>query len=242
MSRWYRAYAGTVTDAKLAEAALVADVSRSVSIAAWHCLLESASERNNCGSYETSARRIAVILCEPPAKIEGLLSAFDELGLIGNGAVSSWKKRQFQSDDSKDRVARHRARKQQETASPDDVTACNGDVTSPDTETETDKKSSNEDSSAEADRPLTKSEIIEAWHTRMVPLGFPRIAKMTAQREKQLKARLKDCTIEEWQRALDALERSAFCRGENDRRWVADFDFLLQPKSFTKLLEGAYDH
>jgi hypothetical protein len=41
---------------------------------------------------------------------------------------------------------------------------------------------------------------------------------------------------------MDALERSAFCRGENDRGWRADFDFLLQPKSFTKLLEGAYDH
>jgi hypothetical protein len=48
--------------------------------------------------------------------------------------------------------------------------------------------------------------------------------------------------LEEWQRAMDALERSAFCRGENDRGWRADFDFLLQPKSFTKLLEGAYDH
>jgi hypothetical protein len=68
------------------------------------------------------------------------------------------------------------------------------------------------------------------------------VAKMTALREKQLKARLKDCSLDEWQRAMDALERSAFCRGENDRGWIADFDFLLQPKSFTKLLEGAYDH
>jgi hypothetical protein len=97
--------------------------------------------------------------------------------------------------------------------------------------------------SADADPPpLTKTEILEAWHQRMVPLGFPAVAKMTGQRERQLAARLKDSTLEEWQRAMDALERSAFCRGENDRGWRADFDFLLQPKSFTKLLEGAYDH
>jgi uncharacterized protein YdaU (DUF1376 family) len=102
--------------------------------------------------------------------------------------------------------------------------------------------SSNEDVSVATDRPLTKSEILEAWRTRMVPLGFPAVAKMNAQRERLLAARLKDCTLEEWQRAMDALERSAFCRGENDRGWRADFDFLLQPKSFTKLLEGAYDH
>jgi uncharacterized protein YdaU (DUF1376 family) len=102
--------------------------------------------------------------------------------------------------------------------------------------------STNVDVSADADRPLTKSEILEAWHTRFVPRGHPAVAKMTAQRERQLKARLRDCTLEEWQRAMDALERSSFCRGENDRGWIADFDFLLQPKSFTKLLEGAYDH
>jgi hypothetical protein len=105
------------------------------------------------------------------------------------------------------------------------------------------EESSNEDLSVCTDPPpLTKSEILDAWHQRMVPLGFPAVAKMTAHRERQLKARLKDSTLEEWQRAMDALERSAFCRGENDRGWRADFDFLLQPKSFTKLLEGAYDH
>jgi uncharacterized protein YdaU (DUF1376 family) len=103
--------------------------------------------------------------------------------------------------------------------------------------------SSNEDVSAEPTaKPLSKREVIDAWQSRMVPKGFPAIAKMTGQRERQLNARLRDSTLEEWQRAMDALERSAFCRGENDRGWKADFDFLLQPKSFTKLLEGAYDH
>jgi uncharacterized protein YdaU (DUF1376 family) len=103
--------------------------------------------------------------------------------------------------------------------------------------------SSNEDVSAgPTDKPLTKTEVIEAWQTRMVPQGFPEIRKMTGQRERQLRARLRDSTLDEWMQAMSALERSAFCRGENDRGWRADFDFLLQPKSFTKLLEGAYDH
>lgn len=103
--------------------------------------------------------------------------------------------------------------------------------------------SSNEDvSAAPTAKPLTKQEVIDAWQTRMVAAGFPAIAKMTGDRERKLSARLKDSTIEEWQRAMDAMERSAFCRGENSRGWKADFDFLLQPKSFTKLLEGAYDH
>ncbi|RVQ42604.1 hypothetical protein CN059_26420 [Sinorhizobium medicae] len=43
---------------------------------------------------------------------------------------------------------------------------------------------------------------------------------------------------------LDAIERigrSRFCRGENDRGWRADLDFLCQPKSFVSILEGKYD-
>ena len=246
MSRWYRAYEGTVTDAKLAEAALVADCSRSVAIAAWHCLLESAACKNNCGSYETSARRVAVILCEPPAKIEALFAAFDEIGLTIGGAIAAWKRRQFQSDDSKERVAKHRQAKKAVTkqAANPDVTAGNGDVTPPETETETDtyQASSNEDVSVSTDRPLTKIEVLEAWKSRMVPLGYAEVRKMTGQRDRQLAARLKDSTLEDWQRAMDAMERSAFLRGENDRGWKADFDFLLQPKSFTKLIEGYYDH
>jgi uncharacterized protein YdaU (DUF1376 family) len=101
--------------------------------------------------------------------------------------------------------------------------------------------SSNEDKAAEPP-PLTKREVIEAWQTRMVPHGFPAIRKMTGQRERMLNARLRDSTLDEWMTAFAAMERSAFLRGENDRGWKADFDFLLQPKSFTKLLEGSYDH
>jgi hypothetical protein len=239
VSRWYRAYEGTVSDAKLAEAALVAGCSRSVAIAAWHCLLESAANRNNCGSYDATPRRVAAILCEPLAAIDALLAAFDELALTGCGAILAWKRRQFHSDDSRERVAKHRSKKRRENAN---VTVGNGDVTPPETETDTYKGSSKEDSSAGADKPLSENEILEAWELRMVPQGFPAVRKMTAQRKRQLKARLRDSTLDEWMQAMAALERSAFCRGENDRGWRADFDFLLQPKSFTKLLEGAYDH
>lgn len=101
--------------------------------------------------------------------------------------------------------------------------------------------SSNEDSSVEP-TPLSEKEVLEAWAERMVPQGFAAIRKMTDTRRRQLRARLRDSTIDEWQAAFAAMERSAFLRGENDRGWKADFDFLLQPKSFTKLLEGAYDH
>jgi hypothetical protein len=131
VSRWYRAYEGTVTDAKLAEAAMVAEVSRSVSIAAWHCLLESAAAQNNCGTFDTSARRVAVILYEPPSKIEALFAAFAELGLIVEGALSAWSRRQYESDSSTERSRKHR-----ETKRNGDATLQQPNATPPETETE----------------------------------------------------------------------------------------------------------
>jgi cellulase/cellobiase CelA1 len=50
----------------------------------------------------------------------------------------------------------------------------------------------------------------EAWQIRMVPQGFPAVRKMTGQRKRQLKARLRDSTFDEWQQAMGALERSHF--------------------------------
>jgi hypothetical protein len=161
MSRWYRAYEGTVTDAKLAEAAMIAEVSRSVSIAAWHCLLESAATVNNCGSYETSARRVAIILCEPADRIDALFSAYEEIGLIGKGSVKSWKKRQFASDNSAERVAKHRAKKKRETG---ECNAGNAGETlhnAPYTETETDSS----EAKASSQRPwaLPAGVSLQVW-------------------------------------------------------------------------------
>lgn len=90
-ARWYRAYEGTVTDAKLGEVALVAGCSRSVAIAAWHALLESASTVNNGGTFDVTPRRVAVILGEPVPTIEAVFAELTALGMICDGAVTAWR-------------------------------------------------------------------------------------------------------------------------------------------------------
>lgn len=111
MSRWYRAYEGTVTDAKLGEIALVAECSRSVVIAAWHALLEDCAAVNDGGRFETTPRRVAVILCEPVKTIEAVFSEMASLGMISAGYVTAWKSRQYESDNSTERSRKHREAK-----------------------------------------------------------------------------------------------------------------------------------
>lgn len=42
--------------------------------------------------------------------------------------------------------------------------------------------------------------------------------------------------------ALQKVAASAFCRGHNDRGWLADIDWFLKPDTVTKIIEGKYDN
>jgi hypothetical protein len=235
MSRWYRAYEGTVTDAKLAEAALIAGVSRSVSIAAWHCILESAAGKNNCGSFDATPRRVAVILCEPVDMIAALLAAFDELGLSENSTVSAWKKRQFQSDDSKERVRHHRAKAKGQ----HDVTACNGDVTPPKTETDTEKEelSPSGDCPPSGEPALRVEHVVEKWNEVAPRLGKPKVRDITPERRQLVKARIAQYSIDDFVAVFGAVEASRFLR-----EWRGlSFGWIMKRGNFQKILEGNYD-
>lgn len=131
MSRWYRAYEGTVTDAKLAEVALVVGCSRSVVIATWHAVLENAACTNDGGRIDIPSRRIAAVLCEPFDTIEGVMEGFETVGLIAASTVTSWKRRQFESDSSTERSRKHREAKRN-----GDATLQQQEATPPETETE----------------------------------------------------------------------------------------------------------
>lgn len=45
---------------------------------------------------------------------------------------------------------------------------------------------------------------------------------------------------DQWALAIKNLAESPFCNGDNERGWRADFDFLLQAKSFGRALENFY--
>lgn len=97
-------------------------------------------------------------------------------------------------------------------------------------------------SDASASSPVLKPEhVVEAWNDMACRHGLPKVAKLTPARRRTLNARIREHPISDFTEAISAIERSPFLLGENDRAWRADFDFILQPTSFTKLIEGSYD-
>jgi hypothetical protein len=102
------------------------------------------------------------------------------------------------------------------------------------------RKEPSEVKSAAADR-LTPSDILEGWNDLAEKCGLPKAGKLTGGRLRQAQARLREYPdLDSWQRALRHIHDTPFLRGENDRGWRADIDFLLQAKSFTKLTEESY--
>jgi hypothetical protein len=57
---------------------------------------------------------------------------------------------------------------------------------------------------------------------------FEKKYRITSDRKKKIKLRLKSYTVDEIKSAIDGLSKSKFHNGENDRGWVADIDFLIR--------------
>lgn len=72
--------------------------------------------------------------------------------------------------------------------------------------------------------------------------ALPRAVEITKARRKHAEARLREHPLPYWRDVVKRIGASDFCRGENQRGWVATFDWLLQPDTAPKVLEGKYDN
>lgn len=61
-------------------------------------------------------------------------------------------------------------------------------------------------------------------------------------RHKNASARWREKPTEEyWISVVQRVNVSKFCNGDNERRWFADFEFLVRPDVHYRILEGKYD-
>lgn len=98
-----------------------------------------------------------------------------------------------------------------------------------------------------AKRALTIPEDITLafshWDDLANEVGLKTVQKITSTRRKHMKARLADCGgLDGWKDALQKVRESSFLKGENNRGWQANIDFMLKESSFTRIMEGTYDH
>jgi len=228
--QWFRLYHRMIDDDKLR---LLAFEDR------WHfvalcCLKADGLIDEEEGSLRD--RKIAVKLGVQVRELEEIGRRLQEVGLVDNRlSPVAWDELQFKTDNSTARVQKYREKQQRNKVK----RLCNVSVTGQETETDTDIEPKG--SCETGVSPVRPAEIVEAWNITADRLGLSKIAKLTDDRKRKLSARCKDASLDDFRAALAAIERSRWLQGDNDRGWKANFDFFLQPKSFTKLIEGAYD-
>ena len=85
-------------------------------------------------------------------------------------------------------------------------------------------------------------EAVRRWNVMAERAKLSAVQRLTGARRKKLTARLRECDgLDGWDVALAKVEASKFLCGRNPRGWRADFKFILQQESFTKLMEGGFD-
>jgi hypothetical protein len=139
VSRWFRHYAGMCSDPKFGGIARRAKVGRDRAVFVFAYILECASEANSGGAFAWDADAVADILNCETAEITAVYSEIEAAGLVADGMVTSWAKRQFESDKdptNADRQRKYRARNGRVTGEsrPDNA------AHSTETETEEEKK------------------------------------------------------------------------------------------------------
>ncbi len=70
--------------------------------------------------------------------------------------------------------------------------------------------------------------------------GLPKIQKVTESRKTALTLRIKEVGLIELGNVFKKVSESSFLNGDNDRNWTADFDWILLPKNFQKIIEDKY--
>jgi 5-methylcytosine-specific restriction endonuclease McrA len=84
------------------------------------------------------------------------------------------------------------------------------------------------------------SDLMELWNNTTKP-PIPRCRELTEDRKRKIRARIaKRPSISEWREAFEFIEATPFYRGENDRGWTADFDYVIKNDTvIAKVLERA---
>lgn len=261
MTDWVRLWHDMPTDPKWRTIARKSGQPLPCVIALFNLLMVNASgnadDRGTLRNWDNEDAAAALDM--EPEDVASIMEAM-EGKVIAQGRLTGWEKRQPKREDDRATLRKQAQREREQAAKlaqpdthSDDASRTVTHCHAPDTETETDINNTNVLSSSGDDGPdlvLVKDEpslkpehVVEAWNDMAGRLNLSKVRKLSSARRRQLNARLREYPdVDDWTEAIAAIERSPFLQGHQSKTgWRADFDFLLQPSSFLKLIEGSYD-
>ena len=79
--------------------------------------------------------------------------------------------------------------------------------------------------------------VIKKWND----IGLNTVRSIKGKRLDSLHARIKEYSKDDVLTVIENVKYSDFLKGNNNRNWTADIDWILKPNNFIKVLEGNYN-
>lgn len=83
-------------------------------------------------------------------------------------------------------------------------------------------------------------EAFVSYNQTAQEIGLPVAGSLTPGRRKSINARRREHGAGSWVTVLANLRASDFLRGNNDRGWRPNLDWIIKPENYAKILEGNY--
>lgn len=97
------------------------------------------------------------------------------------------------------------------------------------------------DISSKDNKDSLSADFLNLWNST-VEGKLPAARSLSTVRKRKIKTRLEERPLAEWKTVFEKMAASPFCRGENDRGWKPDLDWIIDnDNNAVKVLEGKYD-
>lgn len=146
--------------------------------------------------------------------------------------------RRMQEKDKKSAIAKEKAKKRWNSNATAKQQQCSSNANK---EKESKEKENKKNENKEnKNKKENRNKVVEIYNTYCVNL--PQVQKTTEKRGKAIDNLLKEFSIEQFEEICKKANASEFLTGNNDRKWKADFDFLMRTDKALSTLEGKYDN
>ena len=207
------------------------------------------------GVEDTLAEEIALDLDEDPDNVQITVNFLETQGLLvdmGNGdyLLPYAEKRIGSESASAERVRRHRERQkalQCNTDVTEQLRACNVEKRREEKRREDEEIEREEIISQEVEpAPAAARERIDYQSIKdlynSICVSFPECKLLSDKRKKEIKACINNgITQDQFKKAFEKAQNSSFMKGNNNRSWSANFDWMIKPNNIVKILDGNYD-
>lgn len=216
-------------------------------IVIWFKLLCLAGKSNNSGVFlmndkiAYSDEMLAAIFRRDVKIVRMALKTFQDFAMIeiinDTVTIPNWSKYQtldaYEKKKERDRIYQQNRRKKQKLLAEKSKKSSDKSL---DPSVDVATLEEDIDKERDMDIDINTKVFIEKWNS----LGLNKLINIKNKRLKSLKARVKEYGIEKVMEAIDNINQSDFLKGKNDRGWQIDFDWLMKPNNFIKVLENKY--